>query len=56
MKQVTGWIGRLRGAISVVYREAVKFGAVGLAAYVIDLYVFNVFRSGWWPRIRASGT
>jgi putative flippase GtrA len=49
MKQVTGWITRLRDAIGVVYREAVKFGAVGALAFVVDIYLFNVLRLGWWP-------
>lgn len=42
-------IGRLRDAVGLVYREALKFGAVGGIAYVVDTYVFNVLRSGWWP-------
>jgi putative flippase GtrA len=49
MKQVAGWIDRLRNAIGVVYREAVKFGAVGAFAFVVDIYVFNVLRLGWFP-------
>ncbi|MDQ1286541.1 MAG: hypothetical protein QG622_106 [Actinomycetota bacterium] len=27
----------------------VKFGAVGAIAYVVDLYVYNVLRTGVWP-------
>jgi putative flippase GtrA len=49
MKQVAGWITRLRSAIGIVYREAVKFGAVGAFAFVVDIYVFNLLRLGWWP-------
>jgi len=44
-----GAIGRLRGAVDVLYREAMKFGAIGALAYVVDVYVFNLLLSGWWP-------
>ena len=40
---------RLRGLFSLVYREALKFGVVGLVAYVVDVYLYNVLRLGWWP-------
>jgi len=42
-------VDRLRGLLSLVYREALKFGVVGIIAYVIDVYVYNMLRSGWWP-------
>jgi putative flippase GtrA len=45
----TGLLGRLQGAISVVYREMVKFGAIGALAYVVDTYVYNLLRTGVWP-------
>ena len=45
----TGPLGKLHAAMDVVYREMVKFGAVGLLAYVVDLYVYNLLRSGVWP-------
>jgi putative flippase GtrA len=40
---------RLREAVGVVYREMVKFGAVGAVAYVVDIYVYNLLRTGVWP-------
>ena len=49
MQSVTGAIGRLRSMIDVVYREVVKFGAVGALAYVTDVYVYNLLRTGVWP-------
>ncbi|MFN8076552.1 MAG: GtrA family protein [Kineosporiaceae bacterium] len=49
MSAGTGLIGKLQGALSLVYREALKFGAVGGIAYVVDTYVFNVLLSGWFP-------
>ncbi len=42
-------ISRVQGLVSVAYREMVKFGAIGALAYVVDVYVYNLFRSGWWP-------
>jgi len=44
-----GLIARIRAAVDVVYREMVKFGAVGAVAYVVDVYVYNLLRTGWWP-------
>ena len=42
----TGAISRLvqraRGALDVIYREMIKFGVVGLAAFVIDLGLANL--------------
>ena len=44
--QPTGAISRLvqraRGAMDVIYREMIKFGVVGLAAFVIDLGLANL--------------
>lgn len=37
---------RLRASIDVVYREMVKFGAVGAVAFLVDVGVFNLLRSG----------
>jgi putative flippase GtrA len=45
----TGLVGRLRGAIDLLYREAAKFGAVGAVSYVVDTYVYNLLRTGVWP-------
>jgi putative flippase GtrA len=39
----------MHAALDVVYREMVKFGAVGAIAYVVDTYVYNVLRTGVWP-------
>ena len=35
---------RLRGAIDVLYREAIKFGVIGALAFVIDMGSFNLLR------------
>ena len=39
-------LDRVRGAIDVVYREVLKFGAVGAVAFVVDIGVFNYLRTG----------
>ncbi|KGN30436.1 membrane protein [Knoellia sinensis KCTC 19936] len=39
-----GLIARLRGAIDVLYREIIKFGVIGVLAFVVDMGVFNVLR------------
>ena len=39
-----GLIARLRGAIDVLYREAIKFGVIGALAFVIDMGSFNLLR------------
>jgi putative flippase GtrA len=44
-----GPLRRLHSAVDVVYREMAKFGAVGLLAFVVDLYIYNVLRTGIWP-------
>ena len=41
---VGGLITRLRGAIDVLYREAIKFGVIGALAFVIDMGSFNLLR------------
>jgi putative flippase GtrA len=38
--------GRLRGAVDVVVREMMKFGAVGALAFVVDIGLFNLLRFG----------
>lgn len=40
---------RLRQLMDVVYREALKFGAVGAIAFVIDVSLFNLLTTGLWP-------
>ncbi len=49
MGAVTGVVRRVRAALDVVYREMAKFGAVGALAYVTDVYVYNLLRTGVWP-------
>ena len=39
-----GLITRLRGAVDVLYREAIKFGVIGALAFVIDMGSFNLLR------------
>jgi putative flippase GtrA len=39
----------VRGAVDVLYREMVKFGAIGALAFLVDFYVYNVLRVGVWP-------
>lgn len=46
MGQVVHLLDRVRGAIDIIYREVLKFGAVGAVAFVVDLGVFNLLRTG----------
>lgn len=39
-----GLLTRLRGAIDVLYREAIKFGVIGALSFVIDMGGFNLLR------------
>jgi putative flippase GtrA len=39
-------LARLHSSIDVLYREMVKFGAVGAVAFVVDIGVFNLMRTG----------
>jgi putative flippase GtrA len=39
-------VRRAHDAMDVVVREMVKFGAVGAAAFVVDIVVFNLLRFG----------
>jgi putative flippase GtrA len=39
-----GLLERVRSLIDVMYREAIKFGVVGAAAFVVDMGSFNVLR------------
>ena len=39
---------RLRGTLSVVYREMLKFGAVGAFAFVVDVGLFNLLTTDLW--------
>jgi putative flippase GtrA len=49
MGAIAAGVGRLRAAVDVVYREVAKFGAVGAVAFVTDVYVYNLLRTGVWP-------
>jgi putative flippase GtrA len=37
-------LDRLRGAVDVLYREMIKFGVIGAAAFVIDVGLMNLLR------------
>ncbi len=41
---LSGLVERLRGALSVLVREAIKFGVVGAVAFVVDVGVMNLLR------------
>jgi putative flippase GtrA len=41
-------VSRLRGTIDVVYREMLKFGAVGAVAFVVDVGLFNLLTTDLW--------
>jgi putative flippase GtrA len=49
MRAFSGPMTRVRAAVDVLHRELIKFGAIGALAYVVDVYVYNVLRTGWWP-------
>jgi putative flippase GtrA len=40
--QLSGLVGRVRGALALVVREILKFGVVGAAAFVVDIGLFNL--------------
>jgi len=42
-------MARLRAAFDVVYREAIKFGAVGAIAFITDVGLFNLLSTSLWP-------
>jgi putative flippase GtrA len=42
-------VTRVRGTLDVVYREMLKFGAVGAVAFVVDVGLFNLLTTGLWP-------
>ncbi|MBL8932290.1 MAG: GtrA family protein [Kineosporiaceae bacterium] len=46
---LSGPIARVRDLINVVYREAIKFGAVGAIAFVLDVGLFNLLTTALWP-------
>jgi putative flippase GtrA len=45
---MTAAVSRLRGTLDVVYREMLKFGAVGAVAFVVDVGLFNVLTTDLW--------
>jgi putative flippase GtrA len=42
-------VARVRGTLDVVYREMLKFGAVGAVAFVVDVGLFNLLTTDLWP-------
>jgi putative flippase GtrA len=42
----TSLFARAHASIDVLYRELLKFGAVGAVAFVVDIGVFNLLRTG----------
>lgn len=46
MTSLPAFVRRSREAMDVVAREMVKFGAVGAAAFVVDIGAFNLLRFG----------
>jgi len=44
-----GLVARLRAALDLVYREAIKFGTVGAVAFVTDVGLFNLLCTPLWP-------
>jgi putative flippase GtrA len=44
-----GLVARARAALDLVYREAIKFGAVGAVAFVTDVGLFNLLCTSLWP-------
>jgi putative flippase GtrA len=45
LDSVNRLLDRLRGAIGVLYREAIKFGVVGAVAFVVDVGLMNLLRA-----------
>jgi putative flippase GtrA len=45
---MTAAVARLRGTLDVVYREVLKFGAVGAFAFVVDVGLFNLLTTDLW--------
>lgn len=43
---MTRLLDHVRGMLHVLAREALKFGTVGLIAYVVDVSIFNLLRFG----------
>jgi putative flippase GtrA len=41
-------VSRLRGTVDVVYREMLKFGAVGAFAFIVDVGLFNILTTDLW--------
>jgi putative flippase GtrA len=41
-------VSKVRGTLDVVYREMLKFGAVGAVAFVVDVGLFNLLTSDLW--------
>ena len=48
MSGISAAVSRVRGTLDVVYREMLKFGAVGAVAFVVDVGLFNLLTSDLW--------
>lgn len=48
MSGIPAAVSRLRGTLDVVYREMLKFGAVGAIAFVVDVGLFNLLTTDLW--------
>jgi putative flippase GtrA len=40
------WFGKAQASVNLLYREMAKFGVVGAVAFVVDIGVFNLMRTG----------
>jgi putative flippase GtrA len=47
-------LDRMRNAVSVLYREMLKFGVIGTVAFVVDTGLFNLLSTGLWPGTGAA--
>jgi putative flippase GtrA len=45
---ITAAVSRFRETLDVVYREMLKFGAVGAFAFVVDVGLFNLLTTDLW--------
>ena len=48
MSGIPSELANLRGTVNVVYREVLKFGAVGAIAFVVDVGLFNLLTTDLW--------
>ena len=50
-----GLVHKLRSTMDMLFREALKFGAIGGIGFVVDIYVYNVLLGGLWPVTAIDG-